>query len=171
MRTVLILVVAIAASLQSEARPNLSGTWKHAAGAVAAVEMRLEQTDTDLKIHKAGFPIAVYRFDDTETSSVHQPPIPADSIVTRRFAAKWADGRLVVRVSEEARTKGYSLGFRYTQETMYLETPDRLILEVQRLEAMHGAQPQGPAGTSLRGPALMVVPGVKKTVYVRAKSN
>jgi hypothetical protein len=104
MRT-LLLVALSGLLLQSAPRPDLSGTWKRAEGAVASDEIRIEQSATEAHIHKAGFPRAVYRFAGAETSLVHQPPIPPDSIVTRRFMAEWAKDRLVVTVTEETTTR------------------------------------------------------------------
>jgi hypothetical protein len=129
--------------------------------------MRLDQSDTEMKVQKAGLP-DVLRFDGLETRSIHQPPIPADSTVMRRFKAKWSDGRLVVTVAEETKVRDVSLGLQYSQEMMYLETADRLIVDVQRLVPMSGARPRGP-GTAAAGPVLMVSPEIKKSIYVREK--
>lgn len=93
-------------------------------GAEAAVDMTVERTDEGIRVHKTGFPAVVYRVDGSESSSTHMPPIPAYSIVTRRFRSKWVERRFVVTIAQETNVLG-SEDYECEQETMYLEGPDR----------------------------------------------
>ena len=165
-RPILIAFTVVGVTAQSDVQPNLTGVWRRLDGAVAADEMRLDQAGATLRVQKAGFPLFEYRFDGVETSSVHVPPIPPGSLVTRKFKASPDGNRLIVRVTTETKTSRGTSTQRH-QETLYLDDKDRLIVEVQELIPLSFGT--APATQAKGEPALAVAPDVRKTTYVRSR--